>query len=368
MVEANPVGATVAAPRLRLLDLARLAAALSVVLFHYTGRPSPVWDPRAVFPGLSSVTEYGALGVYLFFMISGFVVLMSASGRTVGQFAASRIARLYPAYWFAVLATGALLFADQSGFLGTAWSGLGPTGVLANLTMLQPALGIPHVDGVYWTLWVELKFYLLLGLLMLLGLTRTRVLAFAALWPIVGAFARLAHEPLLTEVLLPDYAPFFSIGMLLFLMYREGPSLLPVAALAINVVLAVGLTGTSITPFYAAVADVRLSPTVSGLLVVLMVALMVALTQTPLVRIGWRWLTVAGALTYPLYLLHEIWGWEALRLLTPEVPPYLAVGLVVLAALVVAYLVYRLIERPVGPRMRRSLDKAFAGMVRGEST
>jgi peptidoglycan/LPS O-acetylase OafA/YrhL len=368
VVEANPVGATVAAPRLRLLDLARLCAALSVVLFHYTGRPSPVWDPGSVFPLLSRVTEYGALGVYLFFMISGFVVLMSAWGRTVGQFAASRISRLYPAYWFAVLTTGALLFADRSGFLGTAWSGLGPTGVLANLTMLQPALGIPHVDGVYWTLWVELRFYLLLGLLMLLGLTRNRVLAFAALWPLVGAFARMAHEQLLTEVLLPDYAPFFAIGMLLFLTYREGPSLVPVVALALNLVLAITLTGTSIVPFYAAVAGVNLSPTVSGLLIVVMAALMVALTQTPLARVGWRWLTVAGALTYPLYLLHEIWGWEALRVLTPTVPPYLAVLLVVLAALVVAYLVYRLIERPFGPRMRKSLDKAFAGMVRRNST
>lgn len=89
-----------------------------MVAYHYTavfgnlfwGVPS-----REVFPKLSAVTAYGAMGVQLFFIISGFVILMSAHGRPVGQFAASRISRLFPAYWTAVLLTAFLLLAVTHG-------------------------------------------------------------------------------------------------------------------------------------------------------------------------------------------------------------------------------------------------------------
>jgi hypothetical protein len=52
--------------------------------------------------------------------------------------------------------------------------------------MFQTAFGAHNIDGVFWTLWEALCFYLLVGLLMLVGITRQRILAFAALWPIVG--------------------------------------------------------------------------------------------------------------------------------------------------------------------------------------
>ncbi len=354
------------APRLRLLDLARLAAALSVVVFHFAGRSSWAWDQpiEQVFPGLSAVTKYGALGVYFFFMISGFVILMSAWGRTPAQFAASRISRLYPAYWFAVLVTGALLFVDRSIHIGGDWDRVGVTGVIANLTMFQTALGIPHVEGVYWTLWVELKFYILLGLLMLLKPTARQLVLFTVAWPLAGAIARVAGEPLLIEVLQPDYAPYFGIGMALYLLHREGRSLIATGALALNTVLAVGLAKTSVLPFYQGIAGVTLSPTVVAVLLVAMVGLLAAITLTRLASVGWRWLTVAGALTYPLYLLHEVWGWELIRFLSPAVPKYLTVGITIVAALVVAYLVHRFIERPFAAPFRRLLERAFSGAPR----
>ena len=105
-------------PRIRVLDGLRLFAALMVVSYHYFGF-------------VSMPTAYGWLGVELFFLISGFVICMSSMGHTVGQFATSRIVRLFPAYWFGVLLTSAVLLiweVRQAPSLGE---------IAVNLTMLQ---------------------------------------------------------------------------------------------------------------------------------------------------------------------------------------------------------------------------------------
>src|SRR5690242_20023437 len=99
--------------RIAVIDGLRLVAAVSVAFFHFAGCAliAKVWGthPRSLFPVIYPVASYGWLGVDLFFMISGFVVCMSAWGRAVGVFARSRIVRLFPAYWPAVLLTTAVM-------------------------------------------------------------------------------------------------------------------------------------------------------------------------------------------------------------------------------------------------------------------
>ena len=87
--------------RLRELDLLRFVAAMLVMLHHYVGRLAG-WGVQNHhnMPGLAAVTHFGNLGVDLFFLISGFVILMSAWGRGVGDFAVSRVVRIFPSYWF----------------------------------------------------------------------------------------------------------------------------------------------------------------------------------------------------------------------------------------------------------------------------
>ena len=133
--------------RLVLLDGLRLLAALSVLSYHFTVRDSPAWGPHPweMFPGISDVTQYADLGVNLFFIISGFVVPMTAWGRSTSAFAASRVSRLFPAYWLSVAATTvlALVLWPRDGL--SLWESI------ANLTMAHSAVDITSVDGVYWT-------------------------------------------------------------------------------------------------------------------------------------------------------------------------------------------------------------------------
>jgi peptidoglycan/LPS O-acetylase OafA/YrhL len=93
--------------RLTTIDGLRLVAALMVAAYHFLGTPTPhFWgrtELRDLAPFLHEIGGYGWLGVEFFFLISGFVICMSCWGRTPAQFAVSRISRLFPAYWCAVL-------------------------------------------------------------------------------------------------------------------------------------------------------------------------------------------------------------------------------------------------------------------------
>ena len=85
-----------------------------------------------------------------------------------------------------------------------------------------------------------------------------------------------------------------------------------------------------------------------------------AVTMVPWVaRIEWRWLTTAGALTYPFYLVHEHLGWVVIDKLNRHTslspPAVLAVSAG--SMLVLAWLVYRLVERPSAPRLKRLLNR-----------
>lgn len=343
-------------PRLVALDALRLLAALAVVVYHFTAREASVWGPeqdRLVGP-VAAWTSYGSLGPELFFVISGFVILMTAWGRTTVAVVASRIGRLYPSYWVAVLLTGFLLL--------VVWpegKQVTPGQVAVNLTMFQSALGVPHLDGVYWTLWAELRFYLLVGVLVLVGVTRRRVLAVAFLWPPVALLAaRLGLEDLAT-LLVADYASLFAAGMALFLVHREGHRLVPWLAVVANTALAAVL----VAPSRAAVLErvTGIAPSLAGLVVgvVLCVALVAVVALTALARLDRPWVVAAGALTYPLYLVHQYWGLWTIGLVVDHVPAWVAVAAAVAVSLALAWGVHRLVEAPYAPALRRRAEQGL---------
>src|ERR1700730_15593970 len=171
------VGARAGRDRLYEIDLLRITAALAVVFYHYTFSGYAGHLTSIAFPALSTVTRYGYLGVDMFFTISGFVVLLSAWGRRPHEFVISRIVRLYPAYWVAVTITAIVAITLSHGLFKVT-----PTQYVANLTMINSLPHIANVDVVYWTLWTEIRFYVLVFVLAWIGITRTRVVTVLWLW------------------------------------------------------------------------------------------------------------------------------------------------------------------------------------------
>ncbi len=345
-----------AAPRLRTLDGLRFLAAAGVLLYHFTARWSTAWgtEPVERFPVLGQVTTYFALAPELFFVISGFVILWTAWGRSVPGVVASRLARLLPSYWTALVLTSVLLL----------W--LWPDGkditlgqVAVNATLLQEAFGVRHVDGVYWTLWAELRFYLVVVVLVALGITRRRVIAFAALWPVVGALADLAGVDWLATLLVSRYAPLFAGGMLLYLIHRDGHARLPWLLVGWNAVLALVHVVPAQMRSLARNTAYEPSPVLLGLLVLGCFATVAVLTLTRLQHLDWPLLTSAGALTYPLYLVHEYWGWWVIASVRDVVPTPVALALAAAVSLALAWLIHHGVEKRLNPVMRRSVERGL---------
>src|SRR5690606_3662716 len=93
---------------------------------------------------------------------------------------------------------------------------------LLNLTMLQEAFGVGHAAAVFWSLWVELRFYVLVAVFSLFGITVRRCLIFMAAWLALALAARLTQNAVLVFVFLPKQAPYFIGGMAFYLIYRFG--------------------------------------------------------------------------------------------------------------------------------------------------
>ncbi|MCJ1678360.1 acyltransferase [Streptomyces sp. APSN-46.1] len=350
--------------RLYTLDGLRLVAALIVVAFHFIAFDdwaTPLWgkSTSAIFPTAHPIASYGWLGVQLFFLISGFVICMSCWGRTVKDFAISRVIRLYPAYWFAVLLTAGVMLWSH----GMKQTGYTPTKILSNLTMLQEPMGAGDIDPVYWTLWTELRFYLLFAIVAALGVTYRRVVVFCGIWLLMSVLAPHSGIALIQLMAMPESAPFFVAGVVMFLMHRFGTKPELWLLLGTSWLLAQNQLPSLMKTAEGSVKH-QLSWTVCLAVITLFYLLVLGVALGRLRFFNRKWLTTAGALTFPLYLLHEELGWEIIRRLHTDIAPWPLLGGILAVMLIASWLVHRFVERPSAKAMKKWLTGAGPGAGR----
>ena len=163
-------------PRLRSIDALRGIAALGVVLYHAVEQ-GPKWLPNNLFDypvrALQFVSSFGYIGVFLFFVISGFCIhLQWAKARATGvepdirfgPFWKRRLRRLYPPY---VIALGLFLLitAIKSEVSLTHFFFYDLVMHLLMLHNLDPNTCYT-INGVFWTLAIEEQLYLAYFLLL----------------------------------------------------------------------------------------------------------------------------------------------------------------------------------------------------------
>jgi peptidoglycan/LPS O-acetylase OafA/YrhL len=360
--EAVPAPLTAPAPprrnRLYVIDGIRLVAAVMVALHHFAGTfrvnqpDNVIWGQPVsdLMPGVFRLSAYGWIGVEMFFVISGFVICMSSWGRKPRDFFVSRVIRLYPAYWFGVLFTATVVT-----LLPAVWAAPTKRTVLYNLSMLQRGNNIPDVDGVYWTLWSELRFYLIFMVVIAAGLTYRRVVLFCCVWGAVAMLAPASGLPFLVMIADPGGAWYFIAGLALFLMYRFGQDLLLWGILVLSWLISQNELGHRIDTVEH-VSSWRGAFVLYTVFLLFMVCVARGLTD----RLQWKWLATAGSLTYPFYLVHYSVGTTAIHYLHGRADPRVLVAGLLVSGLLLSYLVHRLIERPLSRLIKRGLTKTFA--------
>jgi peptidoglycan/LPS O-acetylase OafA/YrhL len=338
-----PIDTTSEKRRLLALDGLRGLAALSVLVFHYSYRGIQLY-PQLGAPVKAS--SWGYYGVALFFVISGFVILMSLQGSTPRRFVLSRAIRLLPIYWIAAAITYTVVTVTQ-----LPGRQVTPIQALENVPMVENLWGGRMIDGVYWTLGVEVFFYAVVGILYFAGAFRGRRLTITLLsWlVIVCAVANVyryllepaLHQPGLSDVVTAfQWMPLFVLGIVFYRLWKRDFGFLNFLT-GVAAVLAAWLT----------MQDTRLM-----IVLVVICGLLVLALWGPKQLLGNRPLRFLGDISYPLYLIHQNLGYLLLlTFVAIGLPRAFALPSTGACALVVATLLTYLVDRPLRRWLRGRL-------------
>lgn len=329
--------------RILALDALRGIAAIMVVLFHYTTRFNNLYGHIDRLP---FQVPFGSDGVLLFFMISGFVIFMTLE-KTVRplDFIVSRFSRLYPTYWFCLLVTFcAVYFSSINDRKVTFFQ------AIINLSMIQNLLHIPSVDGVYWSLSIELIFYgIMLCLFCIKKLQKIEIIAF--FWLLVQFLAILFPEisqqsaigQITSKFILLKFAHLFVAGIIFYRIFKTGDS-----------------TRRFLILSFCLLNQFLSDQLVSSSLVVVFFFVFYLFAHGKLRLITIKPLVYLGTISYPLYLTHQNIGYIILlQLISMHCNYIVSFLMTLLIALLIASLITFLIEQPVRNMIKKWYKNHF---------
>lgn len=302
-----------------IIDLVRFSAAMSVMLFHLTfavwavpeSSRAGILPPSILFPEFAQFTWWGWVGVQVFFVISGAVIANSACGNDASGFIKSRVMRLYPAVWVCSAITAVILI----------YWGMYPVSEFLNRYIRSITLFpvSPWIDGVYWTLAVEIVFYASIAVLLTLN-AFGKVEVLAAVLATITAVSQVAiyfdiGRELPKQIMrlgMLDYGSFFALGIAIWSFAVLGKTRIRLLLVLYSCAACV----LQIFNYTFSVQETVISRSPSlhwqpPLIVWSVAVLTIAVGYALPYRYGGRALRAIrtlGLMTYPLYLLHYTCG------------------------------------------------------------
>lgn len=348
--------------RITFLDGLRGIAAFVVVAHHMSSAVVEELN-RSADHFLHSLIAYGAAGVDIFFILSGFVIAMTldrqhVTGRYAACFMVRRSLRLDPPY----LCSLALVIAITYASIAAGAQLQTPTlpQLLAHVFYLQNILGYKDLNPVNWTLCLEIQFYLVLVLCLALlqrvfsehstaALLQQRsvLIGFAALAVLSATSHGNYFESPIPHLFIEQWYQFF-LGALTY-WCRGG--YLPQRWVWIYIVVVFGISLSG-------------KPNAGDLVAAVTAILLLRMSSSQVLDSAP--LQFLGRISYSLYLVHVPIGWAGIALvgrIFQHESPLFALGVGVLGvamSIVAAYLLYRFVEAPSVRLSRRIGDKCSA--------
>ncbi|MEM1039027.1 MAG: acyltransferase [Pseudomonadota bacterium] len=326
------------------LDVLRFAAAFAVLLYHFMYRGAAGGEFLSTdFQIGPDATRFAYFGLHLFFLVSGFVILWTAQNRDWFSFGIARLIRLWPGYAAAAVVTALAtwLYATTVAVepFAVSWAML-----VANLTFVAPAFGHPFMDGVYWTIVLELIFYFWVTVAIFTGLLPRHLIGFCIIWlGLIATNELWLDNGTMRLALVTRYGAWFVVGMLAYDIRQKGitiPSFICLffaITLSMDMALAEHIELAALYGYAFAPASIIAANGIILALFAIVVAWGDRLPATATI-------TALGALTYPLYLVHQHVGY---MIINGTVASFGVAGALMCATILVmliAWVIWRFIE------------------------
>jgi peptidoglycan/LPS O-acetylase OafA/YrhL len=312
--------------RLLELDALRGFAAFAVLLFHYFFRYNEIYGHG---PIEVNWAHWGGHGVNLFFIISGFVIFWTLQRiEKPMDFLVSRFSRLYPVYWAALVTTFCVV-----SYFGLQGREVSLSSAVKNLLMFHGYLGIPSVDGAYWTLKVELTFYFWIFAIYIINQLKN-VELWLSLLILVFIAKNIGLFPVhyvINNIFIIDYISFFVAGIC-FYKIKNG-----VNTKTNQLILVLSLAS-------------RLVNCTNGSFVVYSICyiLFYCAVSGHIKFLAYKPFVFLGTISYSLYLIHQNIGYVAINTAYKfNFPPLLGISIATIIAVLFAYVLTKYIERPL---------------------
>ena len=360
-----------------ILDSYRALAALLVVAFHYFYRWSPAANTSDLLPDVpflsdSAFVAHGFLGVEFFFIISGFVIALTLqSTSSLLDFAKKRFARLFPA----MLVCSVITYTVVSVLDVRPLSDVNPSDFLPSWTFVSPyfynklfGLNTDWVDGVYWSLFVEVKFYVFASVIYFFSPRRflLNYLLFSVALCLVfwtsQVFGVDKVSNLLTHVFYAQYAGFFLAGIAFQRMFQSGGEFETHSVIVAAVGVAYSLLLYSLYPAVAMLNDGWYA---SSLLTLFFALFFIFVIDSPLTKIfESKWLAKIGVASYSLYLLHQNVGISLLYKINLSLGSSPLWTLLVIALMIaISIFLYNYVETPARSVIRQASTRVIPRSV-----
>ncbi|WP_158971672.1 acyltransferase [Paraglaciecola sp. L3A3] len=342
--------------RIEHLDGLRGLAILLVLFYHIFSR----WTDRLPYGDEFSlfIFKHGWIGVQLFFLISGFVILMTLERtQTIKKFLFKRWLRLFPAMLIA-----SLLIYVTAQFLSDRPAG-DPTlrSLVPGLSFISSAIWnnylnitMPTMEGAFWSLYVEAYFYVFIAFVYfkLTSNKITECILFIYLCSFIYcrflAGEDIQEDPIrkFIEHIGFLYYGWFAAGMAFYNYMKSKNEKWFIAGLIIAVFSSITLRNIDIGAIIYAV--------ITSLIFALSFKIQALRTA-----LSFKIFTFLGFISYPLYLIHEnasISMIIAIGRAHPDLPNYLHPLLPIVIVILTAYVITKWLE----PKLRIVLNHKFS--------
>lgn len=321
--------------RVYIFDLLRFIASLLIVFFHYF-----FVNPHVDFPiFIKNICKYFYLGINFFFILSGFVIALSIKNKSSLNFLKSRIRRLYPIYWISIIFTSFVIL-----FFGGPDYKIYLKQFFYNLTMFQNYFKIPSIDGVYWTLFVELKFYIfiIMPFLILRKFIKIKLdflILFWLLMTILNIFnINIYIFSLFKNYFLLDWSSYFISGIIFYNIFKGESSMKNYLFLIICFLISLHHSIANIQ-YLELRFNVEFNPIIIFLINMFFYLLLFSISSRPKQIPNYSGFKILGLISYPLYLVHQNFGYIIFKILADDFNIFALSILIIIFVMCISYLI-----------------------------